>query len=335
MNHFMIANPTFDLTFKDLFGSNGSLVNDLGPKDRLISFLNSIYPDDHITYIEYINTINEQISRKKNIFDVACKCFDSKQKNVYDIEIQTQKYKAFYDRSIVYTNQLFCNNTIEGASYSNQPHARVLSILNFVIDEEQPAIFNAHMSIDNTGEKISDLISLTYIQLPILLETGTDNQWLKILSSGANNSEFNDVEIDGANLDDAIKSGLTLLRSYTQDGKKEKIIMAKQAYFNDLALEASEKEANLENTFLILNQNNTKIILNAYRKGHNADQIADFMLIPVELVSLVIDIADLAECYLNYCSKNLKDPDYETFSKEAQNRFQNVTPEIIDLITGS
>lgn len=91
-----------------------------------------------------------------------------------------------------------------------------------------------------------------------------------------------------------------------------------------------------EQTKMILNKNNVLQILNAYSNGKNPDEIAEFLLIPKQIVTMVIDVSKLAHNYIQLCNENEDvDPDYETFSKEAQNILKNVSKETIDLIVGT
>lgn len=344
MIQIVIANPTYDLTFKDLFGPQGEVVNQLGPKERLISFLNSIYPEDKISDIQYINTINEQNMREKTIFDIACRCFDSNEKYICDIEIQRSKNKDFYDRTVLYASQSFIGDTKQCVPYNEQPRSRVLSILNFIIDENRPEIFNAYMTIEQTNQIISDIISCTCIQLPIIQKKGTANQWLQILSTGTNDDLFNQLNVDENSLDPACLSGLQLLKSYSSDNKKEQLKYAQLSYFHEQAQEASNmsyaKQEGVdeyrEQAKMILNKNNVLLILNAYSNGKNPDEIAEFLLIPKQIVTMVLYVSKLAHNYIQLCNENEDvDPDYETFSKEAQNILKNVSQETIDLIVGT
>lgn len=117
--------------------------------------------------------------------------------------------------------------------------------------------------------------------------------------------------------------------------------MIEQAHLKDLPQDTLEDEGkhqeamieNIDDVKLILNQNNSKIILNMHKNGETPDKISYLTLIPIEIVNLVIDICDLSTSYLQYCEENDEDPDYETFMNEAKNRFKNVSQEVIDLIT--
>jgi hypothetical protein len=97
-----MADATYDITFKDLFGKSGTSVHGITPEDRLISLLNSIYypniPDSgvKIRLIEYISPYVENSITKSMIFDIACNCFCSHSSTmtkdnatfVFDVEIQ-------------------------------------------------------------------------------------------------------------------------------------------------------------------------------------------------------------------------------------------------------
>lgn len=101
----------------------------------------------------------------------------------------------------------------------------------------------------------------------------------------------------------------------------------------DPSLEQPNEES-CDDTAIVLNKNITTIILNLQKKGTQSTEIAEIMSIPIEIVNLVTDIAYLSRSYLKYCDENNDEPDYETFSNETKNRFQGLTQEVIDLISG-
>ena len=337
---YLIANPTYDLTFKDLFGPNGMVIDGIGGKERMISFLNDIYTDEHIFDIEYMDITSETPLTKKIIFDILCKCYNFEGVNIYDVEIQRKRYPDFVNRTVLYGARLLSDNSEAGESYSDLPQVRILSLLNYVFDSSKPGIFQGQIIDPKSGEQLSKLISWTYIQLPILFKEGTDNKWLQILSAGSVKGEF--VQINPTEFNDNVyKSGISLLNSYTTPLKSQQLKSESRAISDDKrressirreALEEGREEGREEGEQIGINRNRANLILNLKVKNtYSNEQISELLDIHIDLVNLVIAIADLSQSYLDYCNENYLEPDYGTFLEEARKQF-NIPDESIEIV---
>lgn len=334
-----IGNPTYDLTFKDLLGPKGAVVDGIDGKGRLISFINSVYDDD-ITDIEYIDITSEHPYTKKMVFDIACKCYDKDHKNIYDIEIQRGMQADFIDRTVMYGARLLSDN-LESRSYWAQPHVRVLSLLNHVLDKEKPGIFHGKIIDPEAREVLRDVISWTYVQLPILRQNGTDNRWLWLMSQGATMEQYIDLDAsESASEDPVYNSGVRLLESYTSNGRRAALQAEARAIADGERLINTVREEGVaigreEGVAIGINKAHANSILNLRIKlGMGSDQIADALGMQPEFVQLVIAIAELSHSYLDYCSEHGEEPDYGVFLTKAKQKF-NVTENDIEAVVNS
>ena len=137
-----IVDPTYDFSFKTLFGSNGQELANVTPKDRLIAFLNSfLTPSIGITInnLEYDDSVNTSGDGKDVIFDIMakCECHSIGSENTYfiDLEMQRAKTKNYVERTIFYGQRLADLNSIYGLPYADQPRNVVVSIIDDVLDD--------------------------------------------------------------------------------------------------------------------------------------------------------------------------------------------------------
>ena len=54
----LIGNPTYDITFKDPFGPNGTIIDNQSGQDRLLSFIQDLYSSDDIKFIQYMEAFS-------------------------------------------------------------------------------------------------------------------------------------------------------------------------------------------------------------------------------------------------------------------------------------
>ena len=315
-----IANPTYDLTFKALFSHDGPVAERCGPRERLLSFIQELFPKDQITYIDYIETINSN-KFKTIIFDVACKCFDTNGNFVYDVEIQRSLTSDFPGRILFYAATLLYTETkkiyevkgksIKDDSYKLLPKVRVISILTKNINEKEQAIFNVNFMSENTHTIMSDQITLTYIQLPKIFKEGTNSSWLQILSSGVINSSkisINKTQFTKT----AYISALDLLEKYTKDKEYEALLKAISEEIQESISENSIVEkvrSDTEEKYFIayqIEKNHTELynIVSCIRDDHHSiEATARRLFLPVAYVDF---IASISCFYFDYCQSNPK-----------------------------
>ena len=211
----LILDPTYDFTFKALFGENGPDVEvptghktkqKITAKQRLISFLNSLLNMNpfniKIRDLEYLNTDTTNTLGDRLIFDVRCKC--SKEKNGitvdYNIDIEMQKasQEGYFTRITNYSARLLDINQKQDSK--NRQKVIVISILDCILPncENDVAFLVAPFKQTLYGvNDENDMFTLADdtmfhlgIQLPLFVQklgTGTGeiytNKWLPFLGS--------------------------------------------------------------------------------------------------------------------------------------------------------
>ena len=200
-----IGNPTLGVTFNDLFGPNGSVIDNFGPKERYVSFLQEIYPEDKITYIEYIDL-------QLDDHFLVCKCFDDKGHFISYVILYRNKLKFFNGRSLLNTADFIINQYEKDKTCNETPKVYILSIIFRDVDLSYVPIY----------QDSYDSINFTFIEIPKILEEGTNSKWLQILCTGATKTDL--VLIDGSKFQGEVyQSGLKLLESYALDKNYRKV----------------------------------------------------------------------------------------------------------------
>ena len=332
---YSIANPMYDLTFHALFGPEGEVVNEIGGKERLISFLNSIYTQETISFVDYIEIETNSQDNKLIQFDIMCKCYNSTGNNLYDVTIQRRIDKESFDDSYLSSAQLLRYKAKQNIGIYEIPQIRVLSILPFLLDSSQPGILEGQIVYSTTKKLVNNDILWTQIQLPKLLEEGTNNQWLQLLAKGIDlNQPF--LQIENTNSDsDAFDSGISILNSYTMGKKRKKVSEEAHEIFTKQMVAAYHRKQIIDELDIrSQNQRNDaliSVILHfKLNQGYSSEGISNLFNIPLNYVNFVFDIAELSQNYLNYCTEKGCDPQYSEFFEEICKQFEisdKVSPE--------
>ena len=258
-----IGNPTLEITFKDLFGPNGSKIGPFSPKERLLSFLQEIFPEDHVSKIEYLQSTKAP-NTPLTFFDIPiqskCKCFNKKGDCIFDVEISRDPIFSFVQRTISYASYLLDSKFKQSASYSQIPQIRVLSLLYYIADVDEPSIYQGKIIDPESGEILDESLSWTFVQLPKILEEGTNKKWLQILSAGATPKEL--VSIDASKFNEGVhQSALTLLESYSSKENYPKLKDSFDAALNVERLTKSDfQRGKLETSYPMILLENRRII---------------------------------------------------------------------------
>lgn len=189
-----IADPTFDPTFKQLFGSNGKVLYDSNqeiidtPQQRLCSFLNSILNPIlgiQVQSLKYkpLEATGGNLNSKTTIFDILtqCKCiYEEKSDSPFyvDIEMQKKGSSEYIQRTIFYGSHMIAQYS-KKANYENQPKSIIISIIDSKLsDFPQDTIFyigpcfkKVHSMAGSTsqdGKLIQAFPVQIFIQLPLL-----------------------------------------------------------------------------------------------------------------------------------------------------------------------
>ena len=324
--NFLIANPIYDLTFNALFGPNSEVVDGIGGKERLVSFLNQIYPQNKITYVEYIEIQEKSPYYESFQFDIMCKCYDSLGFNPYDVSIQRRTNKDSFDDSYLSSAQFLRYKAKYIPGMYEMPQIRILSILNFLLDSSQPAIFCTQIVSSTTTKSVNNDILWTHIQLPKLVEEGTNNQWLQLLIKGLDFQPF--FKFENSNpCSDSFKSGISLLNSYTSGPKGEQVTEeAHQIFTQQVLIATLQKQYKDEIEIKIQNKENRMFINSIIHfiidKKFSSEKISNILDVPIEFVNFIFDIYELSKNYFNYCTEKGCDPNYSDFFGEVLKQFE-------------
>ena len=326
---FYIANPIFDSTFWDLFGSGGTIANGFGPKERLISFLNEIYKDtdkdEQIARIKYKNSI--RTLRETQV--IMCKCYNSKGSNIYDVEIQKNIFLNIYNEDTLDELRLLSYNVeeLESLDFSNLSPLRVLSIItNDVFDSSKPGIFTGQINDEKYGDMLNKYISLTYIQFPIIREKGTNIKWLRFLSMCDEIEKYIKINITKWD-DDVFISCIRILKN-TYNNKSDELLYELRHILDEKRSEYARKEHLRKKGFKIGQRIGIEIgerlasarfALNLkINWNYSNEKIAELLYVNIEFVNFVDTNANLSQSYINQCKKNDEEPDFEVFLQEAR-----------------
>ena len=212
-------NPKVDFVFKKLFGSEEN-------KDLLMSFINSVLPDDEqINYIELRNPYNlaNFINDKMSILDVKA---SDENGTWYDIEIQVAPQSYYDKRALYYWAKVYSDQLLEKGRYGTINKVIGINILdfNYFPDEDYHSMYKIYNS--KTKTEYSDLFELHFIELQKFhtdlneLKTSLD-RWVTFLN---NAYEYSEDKIPKELQDDRnIKKAIETLENMSLKGQEREI----------------------------------------------------------------------------------------------------------------
>ena len=274
-NIILIGNPMLDITFNDLFGPNGSIIDNYGPKERLLSFLQEIYPDDNINFVEFLEIPIYS-------FPVVCKYFVGQIKEPYYLAIQIYKLPYFMEEFLLKAANYLLRRPGNNLQSNELPNTRILSILLYEIDSTIFQYLSQAFS--------PNYIQLKFIQLPKIIEEGTNKKWLQILSAGATPKDL--VLIDASKFNEEVyQSALKILESYSSDENYPKL--------QDCLIATSKFEAELnalydEGRNQVLNEMKIKMNHNLIRNVLNLagrfpiEKISEMLTVDITVVNFIV-----------------------------------------------
>ena len=114
-----------------------------------------------------------------------CNCFDNKGNIIFCFAIQIYKLPTFIPTIFLHSAQLLT----EAIKQTDEiPKVRILLILSHDCDSSL---------LESVTETLSsDFLTVTFKQLPKILQEGTNQKWLQILSTGATPKDL--VQIDAS-----------------------------------------------------------------------------------------------------------------------------------------
>lgn len=265
----LIADPSYDQTFKKLFTWNNA-VDGITGADRIMSLLNSLfYPnagedDFMIRRVEHLPNESTRFGATNALgmlrFDIACRCSCwSNQKieniQIFDIEMQTCYEASFINRLIDYGSTLRISN--------NHKRVVVLAFLNYTRNDAQNYALSLFYKNENgvPVHKFENGIDTYCIYLPSLMDDiinqrqiiidgnvigNIGKEWIKLLSlrhwaTKACYSTKYTVPASANDSNIAIQSALNILSSVNDDELMSYIQQEKSA--NDMLNGAREDGA--------------------------------------------------------------------------------------------
>jgi len=151
-------NPKVDFAFKKLFGSEEN-------KDLLISFINSILPEDkQIKGVELKNPYNIANYKKGKMTILDIKAVDEKG-TWYDIEMQMAEQGYYDKRALYYWSKVYTEQIDSGKYFETLRKTISINILDFnYLDEED---FHNSYGIYNrkSSKELSDIFDMHFIEL--------------------------------------------------------------------------------------------------------------------------------------------------------------------------
>ena len=284
-NIIQIGNPLLEISFNDLFGPNGPIIDNYGPKERLLSFLDEIYPEVNIKYVDFLEL-------HIHSFSVICKYFVYGIKDPYYLAIYIYKLPFFMEEPLLRAVHFLALHTEYNKQSRELPSIRILSI---ILHDFDPAIFQYLSQAFSPN-----YIQLKFIQLPKIIEEGTNKKWLQILSAGATPKEL--VSIDASKFNEGVhQSALTLLESYSS---KENYPKLKASFIAASNLEAELNARYDEGRNQVLNEMIIKMNHNLIQNVLNLagrfplKEIPTMLSVDIDVVNFIVSTALFWDQYL-------------------------------------
>ena len=175
-------NPYTDFGFKKLFGTELN-------KELLISFLNSLLPDEpDIQDVTYLNTehLGTQEMDRRAVFDVYCENSNGKK---FLVEMQRGEQQFFKDRSLYYTTFPIREQATRGKEWTYElKKVYTIGILNFTFDNTSDEYYHHEVKLVDMGTKevFYKKLTLIYLEMPKFNKTEAElvtmfDKWMFVL----------------------------------------------------------------------------------------------------------------------------------------------------------
>ena len=175
-------NPYTDFGFKKLFGTELN-------KELLISFLNSLLPDEpDIQDVTYLNTehLGTQEMDRRAVFDVYCENSNGEK---FLVEMQRGEQQFFKDRSLYYTTFPIREQATRGKEWTYElKKVYTIGILNFTFDNTSDEYYHHEVKLVDMGTKevFYEKLTLIYLEMPKFNKTEAElvtmfDKWMFVL----------------------------------------------------------------------------------------------------------------------------------------------------------
>lgn len=224
-----IMSPKVDFAFKLLFGDPKNI-------DLLKSLLNAILnvPSEELETIKIINNelLREFKEDKKGILDVRAKTKDGKEINI-EIQVLTTEYMA--QRTTYYWSKMYTNQIKSGDTYDKLKKCIAINIIDFKCIPLDKIHTSFHITEDETGYRLTDVLEIHYLELPKLEDENIEKdenlaiiQWMEFI--GAKSKGMMEML---ANKNKDIKKAYDYLTVVSKDEKSRMAYEAREAEIHD------------------------------------------------------------------------------------------------------
>jgi predicted transposase/invertase (TIGR01784 family) len=175
-----------DIIFKYVFGHEKNMRIVKALLNALLG-LKGIKAISELTFINPVN-LREYLGAKFSCLDIAARDSEGKR---YNIEMQVRGSDSYIARAIYYHDKLYASQLVEGDEYGILKKTLSISILNFVLLEEEKELHNVcRYVILQSGRELTDLKELHFVELPKYTEKKPRERmtkfekWLYVLKFG-------------------------------------------------------------------------------------------------------------------------------------------------------
>jgi len=288
MRDYTSINLRNDIVFKFVFGYEKN-------EKILIALLNAIlHPDGEkkIVKLTFLNSINlkEYLKDKISVLDV--KAEDSKGRR-YNVEVQVKAEQSYIERVIYYLAKLFTEQLQQGDDYNKLNKTISISILNFILLEEETDLHNIYRFLNIKSKKeLTELKEIHFIELPKFkkdkpkrLRTKFE-KWLHILKFGENYAKDPDNLPEELREEEFIMAIQEMVRASSDEVVRELIEARSKALHDEAtrmkhAVEKAKKEGREEGK----KKRDIEITKNLLKIGISLEQISKATGLSIEEIN--------------------------------------------------
>jgi len=269
-----IMSPKYDFVFKYIFGNEQH-------KDLLIALLSDVLgvPEEEFAGIEIINSelLKQFKEDKKGILDVRVK---TKIGGQIDVEIQILPTEYMAERTIFYWSKMYTSQIQPGETYDKLKKCVTINIVDFECTPLKKLYSCYHLTEDETGDKLTDLVEIRFLEIPKLFDKDIERnendpivQWMEFLDGKSKGV----MELLAEKNKD-IKKAYDLLKIISKDEKAKMLYEARQAEISDQLTRIKSAEEKGENRKAIENA------INFLKLGVSEEIVAKGTGIPIEKI---------------------------------------------------
>lgn len=134
-----------------------------------LSAVLKIKPEKFAELVLMNTELNREFAEDRlSILDVRVRLNDGSQINI-EIQLSGTKYMA--ERTLFYWSKMYMSNIESGDSYSKLKRCVTINILDFYATTLEPFYSKFHITEENTGHKLTDVLEIYYLEFPKLKDS--------------------------------------------------------------------------------------------------------------------------------------------------------------------